>query len=251
MEKRSGYIERERAHFDRLAEAIGETGSDRKGRAAALRMERRAEMLAIALRQFSSPRVLEIGAGAGAFTEYVIASLPASDLTACDLSPRCIDLAREKLSGRSPQVKFEVADCTALEYADRSFDCVTGCSILHHLSLRPVLEQLYRVLRPGGILWFSEPNMLNPQIAIQKNIRFIGKWLEDTEDETAFFRWSLARELHAAGFGLIHVRPFDFLHPSTPGPLIRFVDAAGRVAERVPPLREIAGSLAIQATRPK
>lgn len=250
MEKRSGYEQRERDHFDRLAETIGETSSDRKTHAAALRMERRAEMLKDALRGFRDPRVLEIGAGAGAFTEFVLGEMPGLDLTACDLSPKCVELARARIGSRWPQVKFQVANVVSLEFADASFDCVCGCSILHHLPLRPALVELYRVLKPGGVLWFSEPNMLNPQIAIQKNVRVVGKWLDDTEDETAYFRWPLARELTAVGFTSARVRPFDFLHPGTPAGLLGVVGIVAKVAESIPMIRELAGSLVIEATRP-
>lgn len=250
MEKRAGYAERERAHFDRLAEDIGETGSARKTYAAILRMQRRAKMLAAGLETTPDATVLEIGAGAGAFTEFILTELPMLKLTASDISPKCMDIAREKLSVKWPQVNFEVADCAALSNENESLDCVCGCSILHHLPLRVTLDEIYRVLRPGGTIWFSEPNMLNPQIALQKNVRFIGKWLEDTEDETAYFRGPLATQLGEVGFEAVDVRPFDFLHPNVPAPLVKTFERGGLFVEKIPILREIAGSLVIRARKP-
>ena len=35
------------------------------------------------------------------------------------------------------------------------------------------VSEIYRVLKPGGAIFFTEPNMMNPQIAIQKNISYI------------------------------------------------------------------------------
>lgn len=249
MEKRAGYARREQAHFDRLAEEIGDTGSARKTHAAILRMQRRAKMLSAQLENTANPIVLEIGAGAGAFTERILAELPSLKLTASDISPKCIEIARQKVSPKWPHVNFAVVDCAALEFDNDSLDCVCGCSILHHLPLRPTLDEIFRVLRPGGTMWFSEPNMLNPQIALQKNVGFIGKWLEDTDDETAFFRWPLAAQLREAGFHAVRVRPFDFLHPSTPAPLVKIMERAGLIAESTPLLKEIAGSLVIQASK--
>lgn len=249
MKKRVGYARREQIHFDKLAEEIGETGSARKTRAAILRMQRRAKMLALQLENIPDPTVLEIGAGAGAFTEFTLIELPNLKLTASDISPKCIEIARQKITPKWPHVSFVVANCIALEYENDSFDCVCGCSILHHLPLRPALEEIYRVLRPGGTIWFSEPNMLNPQIALQKNVRFIGKWLEDTEDETAYFRWPLAKELRNIGFMELSVRPFDFLHPNTPARLLKIMETAAYIAERTPLLHEIAGSLVIEAQK--
>jgi hypothetical protein len=47
------------------------------------------------------------------------------------------------------------------------------------------------------------------------------------------------------------VQPFDFLYPLTPAPLIGAVERIGRGLERLPGLREIAGSLFITGRRPR
>jgi hypothetical protein len=73
------------------------------------------------------------------------------------------------------------------------------------------------------------------------------RWLQVSPDETAFVRWTLAAQLRAAGFRTVDIRPFDFLHPSTPRSLMRAVDTISRVAERKPLLREISGSLHVVA----
>ena len=84
----------------------------------------------------------------------------------------------------------------------------------------------------------------------------LGRWggfavwnLGDTEDETAFFRWKLRRQIESAGFKSVEVRPFDFLHPLVPAALVAQTDRLGRLMERIPMLREIAGSLLITASR--
>jgi hypothetical protein len=118
---------------------------------------------------------------------------------------------------------------------------------LHHLPLDLVLKNCFSILKPGGFILFFEPNMMNPQIMIEKNIGFIGKMLENSEDETAFFRWSLKKTLREIGFKRISVQPFDFLHPFVPSLLIDVVDKVGRCIEKTPVLREISGSLFICA----
>ena len=91
--------------------------------------------------------------------------------------------------------------------------------------------------------------MLNPQIAIQKNIPWIKQKLGDSPDETAFFRWPLRRFLERAGYRDIRVDPFDFLHPKMPVALIDRMDAFGRFLENVPVISEVAGSLYIRAMK--
>jgi hypothetical protein len=71
----------------------------------------------------------------------------------------------------------------------------------------------------------------------------------DTPDETAFFRWKLKKFLKDRGFADIQVEPFDFLHPWVPKRMIEGVDRFGRFLERIPLIREIAGSLKIYARK--
>jgi hypothetical protein len=97
---------------------------------------------------------------------------------------------------------------------------------------------------------FAEPNMINPQILIQKNVPFIKERLGDSPDETAIIRWSFKSLLKKQGFTSIKIFPYDFLHPYTPKPLIGVVNQLGKVLEKVPLIREIAGSVIIKATKP-
>ena len=91
--------------------------------------------------------------------------------------------------------------------------------------------------------------MLNPQIAIQKNVPWIKRKLGDSPDETAFFRWPLRRLLQQTGFRDVRIEPFDFLHPKTPLPVVNHLNALGRFLESVPVISEFAGSLYIRAVK--
>ena len=170
-------------------------------------------------------------------------------LVSVDLSEDLLRVARE--NNTDPRASFVSANVEALPFADRTFDAVFGSSILHHLRLDAALSEAYRVLKPGGRAAFTEPNMLNPQVAVVKNVPLIKKWAGDTPYETAFFRWPLVRALRRAGFTHIDVRPFDFLHPSIPTRIAGVCDSWLRVLERVPVVKEIAGSLQISALRPE
>jgi SAM-dependent methyltransferase len=136
-----------------------------------------------------------------------------------------------------------------MSYPDAAFDSVVGSSVLHHLEIQEALREIYRVLRVGGTLYFTEPNMLNPQIAVQKNVPWIKRHLGDSPDETAFFRWPLRRLLKQTGFRDVQIHPFDFLHPKTPLRLVDSFNAIGRFLEQVPVVCEFAGSLYIRATK--
>jgi len=188
-------------------------------------------------------RALEIGCGTGLFTSKFAAT--GASITAVDLSSELIERARE---GAPPNVTFlhkDFEDCDV----DGPFDAVIGSSILHHLDMTRALPKILALLAPGGTMCFAEPNMLNPQIALQKNIPWIKRRMGDSPDETAFFRWRMASHLRSVGFASVEVVPFDWLHPLVPSWLMGSVRRVGRVIESTPVLREFAGSLYIRATR--
>ncbi|MBN9419840.1 MAG: class I SAM-dependent methyltransferase [Candidatus Eremiobacteraeota bacterium] len=240
--------DREREHFDQLAGESGEIWWGSTTYAGKRRLQRRADLIAAFLKgRGTGLAVLELGCGTGALTQYLLERLSV-ELTACDISPVTVERIRERY-GAYPNTHFLAADATNLDVPAGSFDVVLGNSVLHHLPLEPALREIHRVLKPGGVLWFSEPNMLNPQIALEKNVRFIGERLQNSEDETAFFRWSLARKLRSQGFAQVQVRPYDFLHPIVPAPLVPLAAGLGELLEATPLLREIAGSLEIHGVR--
>lgn len=236
-------------HFDTMVEETGAVWWGGTTPAGIDRFRRRARMIAKALNRFPDPYVMEMGCGAGAVTQHILAERPGLRLFGCDISPKCIEKARETC-GVYPHAEFEVRDALATGFPDATFDAVVGISILHHVNpLEPLLKEIHRVLRPGGVIWFSEPNMMNPEILLEKNLPFLKKAVGDSEDETAIVKGRLKAQLADAGFTQIHVVPFDFLHPITPKFLIAAVDRIGRVLERTPLVRNIAGSVLIQAVK--
>ena len=208
-----------------------------------LRWARRVKMLSSHLKPGMT--VLELGCGTGSFTRELARS--GADIVAIDVSPELLEIA--KLNCSVPNVRFQIQNAYSLSYSEAVFDSVVGSSVLHHLEIEEALRDVYRVLKPEGTICFTEPNMLNPQIAIQKNIPWIKQKLGDSPDETAFFRWPLRRFLERAGYRDIRVDPFDFLHPKTPVALIDRMDAFGRFLENVPVISEVAGSLYIRAMK--
>ena len=208
-----------------------------------LRWARRVEMIGAHLKPGMT--ILELGCGAGYFTKELARS--GAEIVAVDVSADLLEIA--KANCPASNVRYEIQDACALTYSDAAFDSVVGSSILHHLEMQPALRQIHRVLKPGGTICFTEPNMLNPQIAIQKNVPWIKRTLGDSPDETAFFRWPLRRLLEHTGYGEIQIDPFDFLHPKTPVSLINPVNQLGRFLEKLPVISEFAGSLYIRAVK--
>jgi ubiquinone/menaquinone biosynthesis C-methylase UbiE len=208
-----------------------------------MRWKRRVEMLSSVVKE--GDQVLELGCGTGYFTrELVKLNI---QVTAIDISPELSEEAKKAIPDGN--VFFQIQNAYQMDFKDHTFDAVIGSSVLHHLEIDKAMAEIYRVLKPGGFLAFTEPNMMNPQIALQKNIPWLKRKLGDSPDETAFFRWKIRTLLNSTGFRRIEVMPFDFLHPAIPPSLIKTVSAMGKIIEKTPLFKEIAGSLFIKAVK--
>lgn len=209
-----------------------------------IRFQRRYEMLSSHVTP--AMKILEVGCGPGYFTKLLVATK--AQIIAIDISPDLLKYARENI--RADNVVFKNENAYQLTYPDQTFDSIIGSSILHHLDIDQALREFHRVLKPGGLIYFTEPNMLNPQIFLERHVRFFGKMFYTSPDETAFVRWSLRKKFVEYGFSQIQISPFDFLHPLTPRPCIPLVQSMGNILEKIPLIQEIAGSLYIRAQRP-
>lgn len=209
-----------------------------------LRWKRRVNMLTAHLK--STDHVLEIGCGTGYFTKEIVKT--GARVTAIDISPELLNIAIQEIV--ETNVSFALENAYDLTFNDNTFDSIVGSSVLHHLEINKAISEMFRVLKPGGWIFFTEPNMMNPQIALQKNIPALKRKLGDSPDETAFFRWTLKSLMRKTGFTDVKIKPFDFLHPALSPSLIPFITSIGETVEKMPIFKEIAGSLYISARKP-
>lgn len=240
--------ERELAHWRSLKERADQILGWQTPQGSA-RADRRARLFREMAKMQSRSVVLEVGCGTGEFAYRIAPHV--GELWATDLSPDLLSTCAAKIRQNSPasNVIFQIQDITELQLPAGKFDAVYGCSVLHHVNARLALREIHRVLKMEGWSVFSEPNMLNPQIALQKNVPYIKRRAGDTPDETAFFSWELRRLLRGAGFVEFSVLNFDFLHPLVPPRWIPFVEKVGLLLERLPVVRAFSGSLIFAAKK--
>lgn len=130
---------------------------------------------------------LEIGAGLGAHIEV-------EDLSKQEY--HCIELRQnmaDAITARFPSVLTTVGDCQKrIPYADQYFDRIVAVHVLEHLPDLPrAIDQMHRVLKPGGLLSIVIP--CDPGLAYRVASRIAGehmfrKWYKMP------YRWLLRRE---------------------------------------------------------
>ncbi|MEH1811770.1 MAG: class I SAM-dependent methyltransferase [Nostoc sp.] len=100
-------------------------------------------------------RILDVACGTGRTLKFIRATLPQASLFGTDLSPAYLRKANEllfQIPGELPQLLQ--ANAEELPYVDDYFHAVTSIFLFHELpaSVRQtVIEQCYRVTKPGGV----------------------------------------------------------------------------------------------------
>jgi len=98
-------------------------------------------------------RVLDGGCAFGYGTGPLTAK--AREVCGCDPNPELIAQARASY----PAIAFETCPLEKTPYADESFDAVILTDVLEHVAdERATLNELFRVLKPGGCLIITTPH---------------------------------------------------------------------------------------------
>jgi ubiquinone/menaquinone biosynthesis C-methylase UbiE len=142
-------------------------------------------------------RVLEIGCGRGAGACLIQEEFHPARLHAFDLDHRMILMAQKYLKPEhQARISLYVGDALALPYRDAGLDVVFGFGVLHHLpDWRGGLQEIARVLKPGGIYFLEEfypPFYQN----------FVARRLFLHPEHDRFYSHDLHRTLTEAGFAL-------------------------------------------------
>ena len=93
---------------------------------------------------------LDVACGPGIITAPL--ALRAREVVAFDLTPEMLSKARQRCGNAGvSNVEFKEGSATELPFADRSFDTVVTRLSMHHFDdPRRVLDEIWRVLKPGG-----------------------------------------------------------------------------------------------------
>ena len=114
-------------------------------------------------------RVLEIGCDCWYGWLHNMGLKP-KEIHSINISETELEIGKQNLGKTSIEPIFHVMDAHKLEFPDNHFDLVFGGALLHHLDLSVALDEIKRVLKPGGKMVFWEPLRLNPLAIIARKL---------------------------------------------------------------------------------
>lgn len=110
----------------------------------------------------SNGEFLDFGAGIGNCVPYFRKHLPGAALTCVDVSAKSLAVAATRFPGQARFIQF---DGSVLPFESASFDAGYAACVFHHIPREAhvaLLQEIRRVLRPGGLFMVYEHNPLNP-----------------------------------------------------------------------------------------
>jgi len=120
----------------------------------------------LARHPLAGKRFLDLGAGEGYLTAKLCELLerngqqPAEAVTACDLYPETFLL---------PDIQCTAADFNSrIPFEEKSFDFIVCQEVIEHIpNQQHLVEEIFRLLRPGGKAWITTPNTLSSNARIR------------------------------------------------------------------------------------
>jgi SAM-dependent methyltransferase len=153
-------------------------------------------------------RALDVGCGLGLLHPHLLDQL--GTLEGADVAEGTLQEARRA----NPGVRYRLYEGTTLPWDDASADVAFAMGVVHHVDPAGwpgFLAELVRVTRPGGLVAFVEPNLMNPVC------RLGASRCEFDRDANFLSPRRLRRLAEAAGLRDVEVRYILFVPFRAPG----------------------------------
>lgn len=99
-------------------------------------------------------KILDVGAGTGAYTELLLENLPNSKITALEVDKKLLNIAENRLS-KYPKnrLTFKYGSIIKSDLNENTYDFIICRFVFQHLEKTlEAAKEIYRLLKPGGIV---------------------------------------------------------------------------------------------------
>jgi dolichol-phosphate mannosyltransferase len=192
--------------------------------------------------------ILELGAGSGLWTEHLVeVTREQSPILGAVFNP---DLLAEAQKRDLRSARFVHVRDLLGQFEPVSYNYVVGTAILGHNLYAENLNIICKLLKPGGQLLFFEANYWNPQVWVKNHLRGMRGLLGEASCQTGIRKIELMQVASHVGLTDIDIVAYDIIHPRTPRKWIASLQAKAFVFEQAPLLKELCGTLYINAKKP-
>jgi len=143
---------------------------------------------------------LDIGAGTGLMSSFLLEKYPEATITLIDISEKMLEIARKRFAGNE-NISFITDDYIKHEFYEK-FDMVVSALSIHHLEdldKKELYKKCYSVLKSKGIIINADQVAGETEYLANQNIK---KWkesiersgLEKEEISSAYERMKLDKE---------------------------------------------------------
>lgn len=122
----------------------------------------------------SDPAILDVGAGTGLLSAFLLEKFPGARLTLIDISEKMLEMARERFAAR-PETSYMICDYSRTELGG-PYDIVCSALSIHHLEpedKRQLFRRIFTALQPGGI--FVNADQADGETPYFRQ-RYLGYW---------------------------------------------------------------------------
>src|ERR1700675_4315105 len=118
--------------------------------------------------------VLDLGCGTG---ENVVPLIErGARVVGIDISPDLIALAQQRINNANLEATLAAGDAYQTGLPDESVDAIFSMALIHHLDIKLVRDEMWRVLRKGGVIILRDP------VRFSKGYAWVRSLLPSRED---------------------------------------------------------------------
>jgi ubiquinone/menaquinone biosynthesis C-methylase UbiE len=217
----------------------------------------------------SGQKLLDLGCGAGENSVYF--AKKGAQCIAADYSAGMVEVALKLADANGVKIEGAIINAMAIDFPDHSFDVVYAANLLHHLpDPQQCIQEMHRILKPGGKACFWDPLRHNPIINIYRRIatqvrtedeapldiqivNFVKAQFASTEYDTF---WLATLWIFIQFYAIERIDPNQerywkkiIIEHQQLQPNYQRLERLDRILKRVPSLRKYAWNLAVVATK--